>query len=99
MTSVAALRLPDSPTIVDASHVQHAKPEPDLLLYGARELGVDPAACWYVGDSTGTSPRRSRRACCRSRSPPGRRCRQALTGAGAALVVATLEDVVAALPA
>jgi HAD superfamily hydrolase (TIGR01509 family) len=51
-TSVAALGLQQEPTIVDASHVKHAKPEPDLLLYAAAELAVDPAACWYVGDST-----------------------------------------------
>jgi N-acetyl-D-muramate 6-phosphate phosphatase len=50
--SVAALALSGEPTIVDASHVKHAKPEPDLLLLAARVLRVDPAACWYVGDST-----------------------------------------------
>ena len=51
-TSVAALALDDEPEIVDASHVEHAKPEPDLLLRAAEELRVDPARCWYVGDST-----------------------------------------------
>jgi HAD superfamily hydrolase (TIGR01509 family) len=51
-TSVQALGLSSEPTIVDGSHVEHAKPEPDLLLLGARRLGVDPARCWYVGDST-----------------------------------------------
>ena len=51
-TSVAALGLPVEPTIVDASHVKHAKPEPDLLLLAAQQLGVEPAVCWYVGDST-----------------------------------------------
>jgi HAD superfamily hydrolase (TIGR01509 family) len=51
-SSVASLGLAAEPVIVDASHVKHAKPEPDLLLLGARELGVEPAACWYVGDST-----------------------------------------------
>ena len=40
------------PTIVDASHVKHAKPEPDLLLLAAKEVGVEPGRCWYVGDST-----------------------------------------------
>ncbi len=50
--SVAALRLPAEPTIVDASHVKHAKPEPDLLLLAAKEVGVEPARCWYIGDST-----------------------------------------------
>ncbi|HEY2887767.1 MAG TPA: HAD family hydrolase [Candidatus Limnocylindrales bacterium] len=50
--SVEALGLDDEPEIVDGSHVEHAKPEPDLLLLGARTVGVDPARCWYVGDST-----------------------------------------------
>ena len=49
--SVDALGLSSEPRIVDASHVQHAKPEPDLLLRAAEELGLDPARCWYVGDS------------------------------------------------
>ncbi|MBA2300306.1 MAG: HAD-IA family hydrolase [Chloroflexi bacterium] len=51
-TSVASLELDGEPTIVDASHVEHAKPEPDLLLLAAEQLGVDPARCWYIGDST-----------------------------------------------
>jgi HAD superfamily hydrolase (TIGR01509 family) len=51
-TSVAALGLDDEPEIVDASHVEHAKPEPDLLLRAAEELKVDPTRCWYIGDST-----------------------------------------------
>src|SRR5262245_39993871 len=51
-TSLDALGLDDEPTIIDASHVEHAKPEPDLLLYAAKELGVEPNRSWYVGDST-----------------------------------------------
>jgi HAD superfamily hydrolase (TIGR01509 family) len=51
-TSVAALGLEVEPMIVDASHVEHAKPEPDLLLLAAEQLGVAPARCWYIGDST-----------------------------------------------
>jgi HAD superfamily hydrolase (TIGR01509 family) len=51
-TSVAALGLMQEPRIVDASHVEHAKPEPDLLLEAAAQLGVAPAHCWYVGDAT-----------------------------------------------
>ncbi|HSL34935.1 MAG TPA: HAD family phosphatase [Candidatus Limnocylindrales bacterium] len=50
--SVEALRLPGEPRIVDASHVEHAKPAPDLLLEAASQLGIEPAGCWYVGDST-----------------------------------------------
>jgi HAD superfamily hydrolase (TIGR01509 family) len=51
-TSVAALGLDHTPAMTDASHVEHAKPEPDLLLVAARELGVPPERCWYIGDST-----------------------------------------------
>ena len=50
--SVEALRLPRSPTIVDGSRVERAKPAPDLLLVAAEELGVDPTQAWCVGDST-----------------------------------------------
>jgi HAD superfamily hydrolase (TIGR01509 family) len=50
--SVAALQLDREPTIVDGSHVAHAKPAPDLFLLAARTLGVEPAACWSVGDAT-----------------------------------------------
>ena len=51
-SSVAALGLANEPTIVDGSHVEHAKPAPDLLLLAARELHLAPGRCWYVGDST-----------------------------------------------
>jgi HAD superfamily hydrolase (TIGR01509 family) len=50
--SVGALGLGREPRIVDGSRVERAKPAPDLLLLGARELGAAPDHCWYVGDST-----------------------------------------------
>jgi beta-phosphoglucomutase-like phosphatase (HAD superfamily) len=50
--SVGSLLLPSDPTIVDGSHVEHAKPAPDLLLYAAAQLDATPSRCWYVGDST-----------------------------------------------
>ncbi len=50
--SVAALGLEEEPEIVDGSHVEHAKPAPDLLLLAAERLGLAPARCWAVGDST-----------------------------------------------
>ena len=50
--SVAALALSREPRIVDASHVTNAKPAPDLLLEAARQLGVEPSRCLYIGDST-----------------------------------------------
>jgi HAD superfamily hydrolase (TIGR01509 family) len=52
MASVTSLGLPSEPTIVDGSHVEHAKPAPDLLLYAAAQLKATPERCWYVGDST-----------------------------------------------
>lgn len=50
--SVRSLGLTGQPRIVDGSHVVHAKPAPDLLLLAGEQLGVEPARCWYVGDST-----------------------------------------------
>ncbi len=50
--SVAALRLPREPIVVDGTHVAHAKPAPDLLLRAAQELAVPADRAWYVGDST-----------------------------------------------
>jgi HAD superfamily hydrolase (TIGR01509 family) len=50
--SVDSLALARRPLIVDGTHVTHAKPAPDLLLFAARELRTDPARCWYVGDAT-----------------------------------------------
>jgi beta-phosphoglucomutase-like phosphatase (HAD superfamily) len=52
IASVTSLALPSEPTVVDGSHVEHAKPAPDLLLYAAAQLKATPARCWYVGDST-----------------------------------------------
>jgi HAD superfamily hydrolase (TIGR01509 family) len=50
--SVDALGLDRPPIIVDGSHVEHAKPAPDLLLQGADKLGVPPFAVFNVGDAT-----------------------------------------------
>jgi HAD superfamily hydrolase (TIGR01509 family) len=98
--SVAALGLANEPTIVDASHVRHAKPEPDLLLLAARELRVEPARCWYVGDSTWDMVA----AVAAGMIPIGVTAGAAvegaaLSGAGAAVVVATLTELADALRA
>jgi HAD superfamily hydrolase (TIGR01509 family) len=50
--SVDALDLDRPPLIIDGTHVEHAKPAPDLLLLAADELHTEPARCWYVGDAT-----------------------------------------------
>ena len=97
-TSVDALGLEREPTIVDGSHVKHAKPEPDLLLLGAKRLKVEPTRCWYVGDSTWDIAA----AVAAGMIPVGVTAGSAVTadvleGAGAALVVPTLEALVAAI--
>jgi len=97
-TSVAALGLESDPTIVDASHVQHAKPEPDLLLLAAEELKVLPARCWYIGDATWDMVA----AVAAGMIPIGVTAGAAmddgaLRGAGAAVVVGTLLDLAQAL--
>ncbi len=51
-TSIEALKLSQQPRIIDGSHVEHAKPAPDLLLLAAQQLELPASACWYVGDST-----------------------------------------------
>lgn len=50
-SSIKALARPRPPIVIDGSNVEHAKPAPDLLLFAARELGVEPARCCYVGDA------------------------------------------------
>ena len=93
-TSVKALGLDREPSIVDASHVEHAKPEPDLLLRAAEELNVEPGRCWYVGDSTWDMVA----AVAAGMIPIGVTAgsavdEPALRGAGAAAVATTLTDI------
>jgi phosphoglycolate phosphatase-like HAD superfamily hydrolase len=98
-TSVAALHLPREPRIVDGSSVEHAKPEPDLLLLAARELGVDDAGCWYVGDSVWDM--QAARAA--GQLPVGILAgaavdAEALTAAGAIAVLGSLDELLPLLP-
>jgi beta-phosphoglucomutase-like phosphatase (HAD superfamily) len=51
VASVHALALSTPPVVVDGSDVEHAKPAPDLLLFAARKLGVEPSHACYVGDA------------------------------------------------
>ena len=97
-TSVDVLGLDHEPTIVDGSQVKHAKPEPDMLLLGAKKLKVDPTRCWYVGDSTWDIAA----AIAAGMIPIGVTAgsavtREVLEGAGAALVLPTLDALVAAV--
>ena len=91
--SVAALKLEAEPTIVDGSHVEQAKPAPDLLLLAAERMGVAPEGCWAIGDSTwdvraavaaGMTP-----VCVTAGSAVGE---EELRAAGAAGVVATMGE-------
>lgn len=92
-TSVAALGLASEPTIVDASHVKHAKPEPDLLLLAAEQLEVEPGRCWYVGDSTWDMVSAVAAGMIAIGVTVGSAVDSvALVGAGAAAVVATLDE-------
>jgi phosphoglycolate phosphatase len=91
--SVGALDLTAPPRVVDGSRVAHAKPAPDLLLLAASELGVAPAETWYVGDSTWDM----RAAIAAGMTPIGVLAGAAvsaeeLEGAGAAVVLATLDE-------
>jgi HAD superfamily hydrolase (TIGR01509 family) len=96
--SVAALGLPREPMIVDASHVKHAKPEPDLLLLAAKQVRVDPAACWYVGDSTWDMVSAVAAGMLAIGVTAGSAVDAGvLKGAGAAAVVETLADLAASL--
>jgi HAD superfamily hydrolase (TIGR01509 family) len=97
-TSVAALGLDDEPAIVDASRVEHAKPEPDLLLLAAEQLGIPPPRCWYIGDATWDMVA----AVAAGMIPIGVTAGAAvdagaLRGAGAAAVVGTLLELVSSI--
>lgn len=39
------------PIICSAHDVPHGKPEPDIYLYGAKSIGIDPANCLALEDS------------------------------------------------
>ena len=97
-TSVHALGLGHEPTIVDGSHVKNAKPEPDLLLLGAERLSVDPAHCWYVGDSSWDIVAAVAAGMVAIGVTAGAAVDgEVLAGAGATAVVPTLADLVRAL--
>jgi HAD superfamily hydrolase (TIGR01509 family) len=96
--SVAAIGLSHEPTIVDASLVEHAKPAPDLLLEAASQLDVAPSSCWYVGDATWDMVA----AVAAAMIPIGVTAGAAvdavaLRGAGAAVVVDTLNELARAV--
>ncbi|HEU5326047.1 MAG TPA: HAD family hydrolase [Candidatus Limnocylindria bacterium] len=93
--SVAALGLDEPPRVVNGSRVAHAKPAPDLLLLAASELGVDPTATWYVGDSTWDMQAARAAGMMAVGVLAGAAVGpEALEEAGATLVIETLDDLV-----
>ncbi len=96
--SVASLGLAAEPNITDGGHVKHAKPAPDLLLLAASRLGVEPGRCWAIGDSTWDMRAAVAGGIVAVGVLAGSAVTaDALTEAGAALVVPTLGDLVAIL--
>ncbi len=91
-TSVAALGLARAPLIVDGSHVEHAKPAPDLLLLAASELHAEPARCWYVGDATWDMRAASAAGMVPIGVTSGAVDAATLVGAGARRVIASLDE-------
>jgi HAD superfamily hydrolase (TIGR01509 family) len=95
--SVDALRLPEPPAIVDGSHVQHAKPAPDLLLQTAERLDTSPPDCWYVGDATWDMQAARAAEMIAVAVTTGAVDEQALRDAGAAVVLSGLSELTAEL--
>ncbi len=92
-TSVGALGIDRPPVIVDGTRVRRAKPAPDLLLAAATDLGREPGACWYIGDATWDMLAASRAGMVAIGVTTGAASADDLFGAGATMVVATLDEV------
>ena len=90
--SVDALKLDRPPLIIDGTHVEHAKPAPDLLLLAARELDTEAAQCWYVGDATWDMLAASSAGMISVGVTSGVADKATLLGAGARRVVASLAE-------
>ncbi len=50
-SALALLGLPEDTPMITRDRVRHAKPDPDLFLAAAAELGVEPRHAMVVGDS------------------------------------------------
>jgi HAD superfamily hydrolase (TIGR01509 family) len=94
--SIDALGLTRPPMVVDGSHVEHAKPAPDLLLRAAERLHVPAQGCWCVGDSTWDMLAAAAAAMTAVGVPTGAVPAQALDDAGA-VAVTSLEALAAEL--
>jgi len=50
--SLAVLAIPSDAVVIDRGNVLRAKPEPDLFMAAAEQLGQPYASCFVVGDAT-----------------------------------------------
>jgi HAD superfamily hydrolase (TIGR01509 family) len=50
--SLEALGVPDAAIVIDRGNVERAKPEPDLFMAAAENLGQSYGDCYVVGDAT-----------------------------------------------
>src|SRR5690348_11677504 len=96
--SIASLRLKQNPKVIDGSHVERAKPAPDLLLLAARELGLVPAGIWYVGDWTWDMEAAKAAGMPAVGVATGAVSASDLAAAGAGLTVKNIEELLALLP-
>lgn len=96
--SVAALELPSPPVICDGADVVHAKPAPDLLFKAADLLGIDPGAVWYVGDSRWDMIAATAAGMSPIAVLTGATDEATLRADGAAVVYATLHELLAQIP-
>jgi HAD superfamily hydrolase (TIGR01509 family) len=92
--SVDALELSKPPVIIDGSNVEHAKPAPDLLLFAARKLGVEPSRCWYVGDAIWDMQAAAAAGMPGIGVVSGSAAERELTGAGALFTVKDLTELI-----
>jgi HAD superfamily hydrolase (TIGR01509 family) len=91
--SIESLKLSTPPKLIDGSRVDHAKPAPDLLLFAARELGIEPSHAWYVGDSIWDMQAARAAGMSAIGVASGSATTDELVGAGASLTVDNLNQV------
>ncbi|HEY7738090.1 MAG TPA: HAD family phosphatase [Candidatus Limnocylindria bacterium] len=97
--SLAALRRPKEPIVIDGQAVARAKPEPDLLLAAAERLATAPSACWCVGDSRWDMLAAVAAGMTPIAVTTGAATDADLRDAGARLVVARIDELVDQIPA
>lgn len=97
--SIKGLGRSSPPIVIDGSTVEHAKPAPDLLLFAARELGVEPGRCCYVGDAIWDMQAAAAAAMPAIGVVTGSAAADELVGAGALFTVKDLTELIPMVPA